>query len=299
MTLRTPTTRQKILSIGNICVGLKVPDPAFWQIADQRYSNFYDTNGKRPKELLEVCDGTLRRLSQGMTPDLVPKVFESNGTVRMAWENSVAEWDRRRHLCRIRQPRSKSRFPDRYASYICDSFMRIMLSFLLIERGGFLIHAAGLIRKGKGYLFVGKSGAGKSTVTRLSADSSTALSDDLTVGCLTKNGGEIFGTPFFGTQGVPGPNQSAPLTGIYFLCKAPSNKVLRVSRQDAVRNLLQSVMFFGQSKTAGQAVLDLAISFCDRIPCYDLHFLPDPSFWRCIDDRKDHFTERKGGLSSY
>lgn len=47
-----------------------------------------------------------------------------------------------------------------------DSFLRAFMSWLLIQNNGFLVHGAGAVINGKGYLFVGKSGAGKSTICK-------------------------------------------------------------------------------------------------------------------------------------
>ncbi|MCK5356995.1 MAG: ATP-binding cassette domain-containing protein, partial [Elusimicrobiales bacterium] len=48
-----------------------------------------------------------------------------------------------------------------------DSFLRVLCSWLLINKTGFLLHCAGAIMNNKGCLFVGKSGAGKSTLLNM------------------------------------------------------------------------------------------------------------------------------------
>src|ERR1051326_5411671 len=45
--------------------------------------------------------------------------------------------------------------------YSFDTFLRMMLSLVLDESDGLLVHAASLARDGRGYLFPGVSGAGK------------------------------------------------------------------------------------------------------------------------------------------
>ena len=274
-------TSQKKLTIGGIQILLRSSHSAFWQSADKRYQNFYTTEEASPEETID-----LQMVSKSDVP--VEKrgnssIWESNGTVRMIRGTAVAQWNRRQHTAWIKQPKRDFLPPTQYPEAGCDSLLRIMLSYRLLEKNGVLLHGAGLIRNRQGYLFIGQSGAGKSTVARLSAKTSTVLSDDLTLVYLTPEGGQIFGTPFFGEFATAGANLSAPLVGIYFLRQAPENKAVQIAPHTALRRFLRSVMFFGQDKASTSTVMDLAMAFCDRIPCYELHFLPDDSFWRCID----------------
>jgi hypothetical protein len=169
-----------------------------------------------------------------------------------------------------------------YPDYVLDSVVRIMLSFLLLDKRGFLVHSAGLIRDGNGYLFAGVSGAGKSTIARISAPMTTVLSDDLTLLRLNDTDDKIYGTPFFGEFSTGGANESAALKGIYFLQKGPENKLVEIRPARAWGQLLRSVMFFGDDRESTQTVIDLAWEVCGHIPCYTLQFLPDDSFWKLI-----------------
>jgi hypothetical protein len=281
MPLEESFTDQKLLAIGGMPIRLGCPDPGFWRTVEGRYRNFYSTTTQKPEDTIDVDIIGHPKATSTLGGDTV--ISDLNGTVRMIRGNAVAEWQRDQRVCRVKQPESDFAPTVRYPEYGCDSMMRIILSFRFLDRDGLLLHASGLIREGKGYLFVGQSGAGKSTVARCSADLATVLSDDLVLTYLTKTGGRICGTPFVGEYAAAGVNLSAPLVGIYFLHQASHNRVVRVTPRDALRPLLRSVMYFGQEKASNQAVLDLALSFCEQIPCYNLHFLPDATFWRCID----------------
>ena len=146
------------------------------------------------------------------------------------------------------------------------------------------VHAAGLVRNGRGYLFVGESGAGKSTLTRASASTCTVLSDDTTFVRLAADGATVSGTPFFGDLATGGANVETPLAGIYFLRKAPENQVLPVSRRTAVQHVLRQATVFHKEKAIHQAALDIVCRLCAQVPTHELQFLPDDSFWRCIDE---------------
>jgi hypothetical protein len=89
---------------------------------------------------------------------------------------------------------------------------------------GLEVHALGLVDEdGSGYLFLGHSGAGKSTTARLwmSNPGVQFLSDDRII--LRKLDGQfwMYGTPWHGDAGVASPAR-APLTSIFLLEQAPS-----------------------------------------------------------------------------
>ena len=52
--------------------------------------------------------------------------------------------------------------------YALDSLLRILLTAILLPQRGFLLHAASAVRDGRAYIFVGRSGSGKSTIASLS-----------------------------------------------------------------------------------------------------------------------------------
>jgi hypothetical protein len=91
-----------------------------------------------------------------------------------------------------------------------ESFMRILYSLILPDRDGVAIHASSLVRNGKAYVFPGKSGAGKTTVVKLSSDA-TVLTDEISIVREIGRGARAYGTPFHGDLGVPGENVSAPI----------------------------------------------------------------------------------------
>ena len=52
--------------------------------------------------------------------------------------------------------------------YALDSLLRILRTAILLPQRGFFLHAASAVRDGRAYIFVGRSGAGKSTIAPLS-----------------------------------------------------------------------------------------------------------------------------------
>lgn len=95
----------------------------------------------------------------------------------------------------------------------------LVFRHLFADRGALLVHACGVAWQGKGYLFVGSSGAGKSTMARLWKETgATVLNDDRVV--LEASEAEIFvyPTPWFGEYPEVG-GEGVPLAALYFLRK--------------------------------------------------------------------------------
>ena len=273
---------QQLVTIGNIKLLVRADDDRFWPYAERRYKNFISSAEN------EAVDETITLeivADPGITDQLINSTLIRfvGDTVEMIRGNGTALWDRTSHHCHIRQAESDFAPKMQHSDYVVDSLVRIMLSVRLLEEDGCIIHSAGLVRKGKGYLFVGLSGAGKSTVARLSAPQAAVLSDDLNLLRLGGSGGHLFGTPFYGEYVGGGTNIDAPLAGIYFLQQAEKNNVTQLDLKEALRRLLQSIMYFGDDQEETTKVLQLAQKICMSTPCYVLDFVVDDSFWRLID----------------
>jgi hypothetical protein len=110
-----------------------------------------------------------------------------------------------------------------------DAMLRAALSLALLDHDGVVVHAAGVARRGRGYVFAGPSGAGKTTVGRaLSAGpEELLLADELVALRLDGDGVVVAGTPFWsGTAAL------APLAGLYLLARggAPGLRPLAAAR---------------------------------------------------------------------
>lgn len=275
---------RKQITLGDIRLELDIREVRLWPFVDRRYQKFFSSEMETPCESIElraVADSKIPALDDG---DPAVTLLEDGATIKIVRGRGVAIWDRQRHQCRIEQSERDFQADVTHPDYVLDSVVRIMLSFLLLDKRGFLIHSAGLIRDGNGYLFAGVSGAGKSTVARISAPMTTVLSDDLTLLRHDDSGDNVYGTPFFGEFSTGGANESAPLKGIYFLQKGRENRLVENDPALAWRQLLRSVMFFGEDRESTQRIIDLAWDVCRRVPCYTLQFLPDDSFWNLIHE---------------
>jgi hypothetical protein len=148
---------------------------------------------------------------------------------------------------------------------------------------GVLVHACGLALGGRGILFLGTSGAGKSTTARLWKERGgvTILSDDRIVIRAEGDGYRIYGTPWHGEAGWETP-ASARLDAVFILDQAPRNRVVEITPSAAVAQMM--VRSF--PAMWDQQGLEFAVRFLARlaesVPVRKLQFLPDRTAVDCV-----------------
>jgi hypothetical protein len=144
---------------------------------------------------------------------------------------------------------------------------------------GVEVHALGLADQDeRGYLFLGHSGAGKSTTARLwmAEPGVKLLSDDRII--LRKQDGKfwMYGTPWHGDAGVASA-ACAPLSSVFLLEQAPKNQILPVAPGKAAAELFAR-SFVPHYLKAG---IQFSLSFFDEltrsIPCSIFRFAPTDS----------------------
>ncbi len=115
---------------------------------------------------------------------------------------------------------------------------QLLLMYVLARREGAIFHAAAVNVNGKGYIFPGRSGAGKSTAARnFALKGHEVLSDDRII--VRKINGEfrVFGTPWAGEAGMA-ENKDFPLGGICFVHQDSENMLREVTPAEAVEKLM-------------------------------------------------------------
>lgn len=163
-----------------------------------------------------------------------------------------------------------------------ENFLRVLYAWLCIEDNSLLLHACGISRHQRGYVFFGPSGSGKTTTARLSAND-TILSDDLVI--IKKNRGRflVYGTPFRGDlPEAPRTNQSADLAGAYALTKDSRHFLAPLAPSEAVARLAQCVPFVMQQPQSALRVMDICRDLVTLVPVRMLHFRLDSGFWELI-----------------
>lgn len=126
---------------------------------------------------------------------------------------------------------------------IFENFFRVLTAYRLLERGGVLVHGAAVVAGGWSLLALGRSGAGKTTFSRLAlARGAEVLSDDLNALRRTAEGTVVEKLPFTGDFGDLGDSASPagpfPLAALLRLEKSPDDALVPLGRAEATGLLL-------------------------------------------------------------
>ena len=155
----------------------------------------------------------------------------------------------------------------------------LLMLHLLAQGRGMEVHACGVIdAQGQGYVFIGQSGAGKTTLARLwEAESGvTILSDDRIILRFLDDGFWMYGTPWHGDAGLACAAR-APLTRIVFLRHGDHNALISQRPSEAISRLVACSFPPFYSPEALTFTLQFCAELVDAVPCSEFAFLPDPS----------------------
>ena len=149
------------------------------------------------------------------------------------------------------------------------------------------LHASVILNGGRGYLFLGKSGTGKSTHSSLwlkHIPGSELLNDDNPILRIGEDGViRVFGSPWSGKTPCYR-NLSAPVGGIVRLNQFPENRIRRCSLFEAYATIFPSCSGLRAIEQIGDGMHASIEKVATDIPCYVLDCLPDEgAAWLCHD----------------
>jgi hypothetical protein len=155
----------------------------------------------------------------------------------------------------------------------------LITNYLACHRLGVEVHGCGLIdRETGGHLFLGHSGAGKSTTARLweSLRAPEILSDDRII--LRLHDGQLwmYGTPWHGEAAFASP-KSVKINRIHILQHGRENKFSILPQARAVGEVFARCFppFYSPEGLAG--TVDFLKSSLAVVPCYEFDFVPNCS----------------------
>lgn len=282
-TAMLPTKQAVDVGIGGITVRLRIDDSEFQQVIAERFAGFLSPAAQPDHEFdVELLPlpadsaSTIAADDEADDDDEVPvQVTRSGECWQVRRGDFYSEWN----------PRTQRGFARMVASpYSLDSVIRILHTLVLAEQGGMLMHASSVLRDGRAFVFTGVSGAGKTTISRLTPPDGHILTDEMSFIRPLENGYAAFGTPFSGELGRPGENLSGSLAGIFLLAKGPENRIDTLSPSAAVRALLGNILYFAKDDALTARVFDNAIALASRVPVRRLTFFPDARVWEFLDD---------------
>ena len=148
----------------------------------------------------------------------------------------------------------------------------------LIDRDVLLLHGSTIAVDGKAYLFMAKSGTGKSTHTRfwreIFGQRAVMINDDKPFLQLTEHGTIAFGSPWSGKHGLD-TNICAPLSGICILERGAENQIWPISSEEALPMALkQGHCPLEEAKHAHFAALTRRLT--ETVPLWRMTCTKDP-----------------------
>ncbi|MFP5247789.1 MAG: hypothetical protein ACLGH0_13940, partial [Thermoanaerobaculia bacterium] len=149
----------------------------------------------------------------------------------------------------------------------------------LLGRGrGVELHSCGIVdRDGRGHLFVGVSGAGKTTTARLWGDTAAAIvSDDRVIVREDEGRMWMYGTPWHGEAELSLATR-APLAGVYLLVQAPANALRSLSHAAAVAGLFRCAFPLFHDASSIEFTLSFLERLAHAVPVRELQFTRDRS----------------------
>ena len=276
------------LRIAGLTIAVSTDDPALTLTVDAPSAKFL-VNGDGPADV----DIAVERVAS-MPEASSETIFDSGGTWALFDDGGrfridckapsfgdapykVAFFDRDYSAGRVLMRADVFEGPAEPLQYPIDE---LLVGNLLARGRGVELHCCGIIGPdGLGRIFVGQSGAGKTTTARLwlgHRNDIEIVSDDRVI--LRESGGQwrMYGTPWHGDAALASPS-SAPLAAIYLLQQAPATRVVDVGRAAAAARLFGCTFPLFYDASALAFTVDCIGRITGDVPVRVLEFTPDPS----------------------
>lgn len=166
---------------------------------------------------------------------------------------------------------------DRYAPVALSSMLRIVFSQAIIPHAAVSIHASVVVNDGKAVLFMGKSGTGKSTHTRLwlkHIPGSSLLNDDNPIVRVIDDKVIAYGSPWSGKTSCY-KNESSPVAAFVRLKQAPYNEFALKEDVDAFKVLLPGCSVIRQDPMLHSSLCATLIALSSLTKVGELQCLPN------------------------
>ena len=170
----------------------------------------------------------------------------------------------------------------RLQKFALNNSLMVLYALATAGLGTALFHSAVVNYKGRGYMFLGKSGTGKSTHARLwlrHIEGSELMNDDNPVVRFFDDGPDgscavVYGSPWSGKTPCYR-NVQAPVGGIVLLSQAPFNKIVRLKGVQAYAALVTSISGKRWDKSVADGLHATENALAKNVPVWHLECLPD------------------------
>jgi hypothetical protein len=170
------------------------------------------------------------------------------------------------------------------AGRILENVLRYLTARMAIAQGGLAMHAAGVLKNGKAYMFAGISRSGKSTVSALSTDT-VSLGDDMGMVIRSASGWHVPALPFDNSEAVPQDALlgSYPLAGIWRLHQAGDHRIETPQANLGIAALTACAAFPWAYPELADELLEQVVHLVEDGMFANLHFRKDAGFWSLLN----------------
>lgn len=159
-----------------------------------------------------------------------------------------------------------------------EMLIELVFTFATASRFTLQIHASVTMKDGKGYLFLGRSGTGKSTHSQLwinNIEECSLLNDDNPVLRMGEDGVfRVYGSPWSGKTPCYR-NLDVPIGAIVRLHQAKENVIRKVSVAEAYASIYTCFTGVRSIKELADAYHATNLRLVNSVPFYELDCLPD------------------------
>lgn len=165
-----------------------------------------------------------------------------------------------------------------HVKFALDNALMLLFAFTSAQYGVLEMHASVTVKNGKGFLFLGKSGTGKSTHSRLwmeaFADARLLNDDNPILRLLPNQEVRVYGSPWSGKTPCY-INRDVPVGGIVKLSQAPKNEIRQLSLPEAYAYILSSASGLKIVPEMMDALYGTIAGILQALPIHALDCLPD------------------------
>ena len=166
---------------------------------------------------------------------------------------------------------------DKLVEFALSNAMMLLYTFGTSAYDTLMVHASVIKYQGRGYVFLGKSGTGKSTHSSLwlkHIGGTELLNDDNPVIRVIDGTVYVYGSPWSGKTPCY-KNEYLPLGGIVRLSQAPYNKIVPLRPLMAYTALMPSCSCMRWDPRATEALHKSVEKVISTVKCWHLECLPD------------------------
>ena len=165
----------------------------------------------------------------------------------------------------------------RSALFAINNSLMILYAFRTASMGTLEMHSSVVIRDGKGYMFLGKSGTGKSTHSRQWLETfpgTELLNDDNPVIRADGTGVRVYGTPWSGK--TPCYHKlDVPVGAIVRIRQSPENRATRLGLVEAYASVYSSCSGLKAERKIADGLHATLEQVVTTVPCFVLDCRPD------------------------